>query len=60
MNNFMLFSACTDPCASCTGPNTDDCTACNDISLYLDESTCVAACPVGKFANINSQKCEGN
>ena len=56
----MLFSACTDPCASCTGPNTDDCTACNDISLYLDESTCVAACPVGKFANINSQKCEGN
>ena len=54
----ILFLACSESCATCTGPNQNDCTSC-DAGLYLSINTCVDECPSGTFPDDTSQSCEG-
>ena len=54
----VLFLACFEGCATCTGPTPNDCTSC-DSGLYLTNNTCVDECPSGTFPDDTSQSCEG-
>jgi hypothetical protein len=38
---------CTSPCASCYGPNSNECLSC--LSGYLYDGQCVSVCPQGTF-----------
>lgn len=52
-NNMCL--ECQPPCHTCT--NTTSCTSCTlsaGIIVYLDENTCVVACPAGKYPKFSS------
>ena len=55
----VLFLACSGSCATCTGPNQNDCISCNS-GLYLSINTCVDNCPSGTYLDTSSQSCQGN
>ena len=56
----VLFLACSDSCATCTGPNPNDCTSCHS-GLYLSIiNTYEDECTSGTFPDTLSQSCQGN
>ena len=49
--------SCSTGCSSCTGINSDQCTACDGSHYFLDNS-CYASCPIGYYPN-PSRLCQG-
>ena len=49
--------ACEGTCFECDGPDSDNCTKCNE-SRYLSVTSCVTICPVGTFPDISSNTCK--
>ena len=49
----------TSSCAACTGPNSDECSACYS-GTYLDNSTrtCVSVCPDGSYGDNQTLICQ--
>ena len=49
---------CQSPCATCFGPDSDDCLTCVDGTyLYSSNNTCLESCGVGYFGNSTTLKC---
>ncbi|KCV68144.1 TKL protein kinase [Fonticula alba] len=48
---------CAASCASCAGPDADECTSCHGIDL-LFEGRCVDECPAGTFGCSASGRCD--
>lgn len=53
---------CESPCRECTGPENGECLSCLQTSTnstyYLDGTTCLKECPVGKLSqNFECKKC---
>ncbi|KAL4464485.1 hypothetical protein ABPG72_003895 [Tetrahymena utriculariae] len=56
-SNGNLCKLCDFYCSQCTGPNSNECLACQFLT-YLNSNTCVQKCPIGKYADSLSKSCQ--
>lgn len=50
---------CHPDCASCDGPNSNDCDACMDPESTLHNGACLVPCPSHNYRDATTGECKG-
>ena len=49
VKSLLIIIGCHEDCASCSGPNNDQCLSCKSKSKFIFKYTCVTECPPGYY-----------